>query len=138
MSHGIWTPENFGWIAVPRNRSNVPSAKDVKEMNNEFYSDPMDAWPVTDVTDKARDYAAQHLSKETFNHSMRVFCYGKYPSTPTLPSATMMETTIISSALLTPYNRYLHHPTLLPRIPFKCLFRNLGTDLPIPRHRHDR
>ncbi|KAI4685755.1 uncharacterized protein J4E88_003591 [Alternaria novae-zelandiae] len=78
MSHGIWTPENFGWIAVPRNRSNVPSAEDVKEMNNDFYSDPMDAWPVTDLTGKAQKYAQEHLTKETYNHSMRVFCYGIY------------------------------------------------------------
>jgi len=118
MSHGIWTPENFGWIAVPRNRSNIPSAEDVKEMNNDFYSDPMDAWPVTDVTDKARKYAQKHLTKDTYNHSMRVFCYGTYASTPRIPIVKTMEATITPSGLLTQYDRYLHHPTLLPRIPF--------------------
>ena len=97
MSHGIWTPENFGWIAVPRNRSNVPSAEDVKEMNNEFYSDPMDAWPVTDVTDKARTYAQEHLTKETYNHSMRVFCYGTYYSTPAFPTITVTAPLVSST-----------------------------------------
>lgn len=107
-------------------------------MKSEIYSDPMDAWPVTNVTDKARKYAQEHLTKETFNHSMRVFCYGTYNSTPTLYMTMAMAIIMNSQEPLTLYDRYLHHPALLPRIPFECLLRNLGTDMPLSRHWHDR
>jgi cyanamide hydratase len=72
------TKERYGWIAVPRDRSNVPSAEEVHKIDREWFSDPLESWPITDVTNKAREYAQQELPIETFNHSMRVFCYGVY------------------------------------------------------------
>jgi cyanamide hydratase len=66
--------EEFGWTAVPRNRSNIPSAKDADTHAVSVVS--ADIWPNTEVVKKARDHAKKELSKETYNHSLRVYCYG--------------------------------------------------------------
>ncbi|KAK0284570.1 hypothetical protein LTR91_013542 [Friedmanniomyces endolithicus] len=64
----------FGWLPVPRNRSNIPtkananSTKDDVEFNR--------IWPTTDVVRQAQAYVKQALSTETYNHSLRVYCYG--------------------------------------------------------------
>jgi cyanamide hydratase len=70
--------EEFGWTAVPRNRSNVPSAIDDKTtaITVNFH----EIWPKTPVVQKAQEYAKTELPKETYNHSLRVYCYGTFPS----------------------------------------------------------
>jgi cyanamide hydratase len=73
----------YGWTAVPRDRSNVPSADDVLGTVGGI-TDLEKLWPITDVTIKAREYAKNELRTETYNHSLRVFCYGTHSfPTPT-------------------------------------------------------
>lgn len=66
--------EEFGWTAVPRNRSNIPSADDAKTQAVTVNFE--DIWPKTGLVKRARDHAKQELPKETYNHSLRVYCYG--------------------------------------------------------------
>jgi cyanamide hydratase len=77
--------EEFGWTAVPRNRSNIPSAKDADTHAASVVS--ADIWPNTEVVKKAQEYAKHELSKETYNHSLRVYCYG----TSTVPLRLQSE-----------------------------------------------
>ena len=67
--------EEYGWTAVPRNRSNVPTeqAAETKPTDLEFDKD----WPNTDVVRKAQEYVKGRLSPETYNHSIRVYHYGE-------------------------------------------------------------
>lgn len=64
----------FGWDAVPRNRSNVPSEAESKTAPIDINFEAI--WPKTSVVKKADEYAKAHLPKETYNHSLRVYCYG--------------------------------------------------------------
>jgi len=66
--------EEFGWTAVPRNRSNVPSADEAK--TQDVTVNVGDIWPDTELVKKANEYAKRELSQETYNHSLRVYCYG--------------------------------------------------------------
>jgi cyanamide hydratase len=68
--------EEFGWPAVPRNRTNVPSADHAK--THAVTVNLGNIWPNTEVVKKAQEYAKKGLSKETYNHSLRVYCYGTY------------------------------------------------------------
>lgn len=69
--------QEFGWAAVPRNRSNVPSKQDAKGHSIQI---DFDAWPTSDVVKKAQEFVKAELPEETFNHSMRVFHYGTLAS----------------------------------------------------------
>ncbi|KAK5715762.1 hypothetical protein LTR17_016672 [Elasticomyces elasticus] len=66
--------EDFGWPPVPRNRSNVPSKDDAKTKSDDVRFESI--WPTSSVVRQAQEYVKQALSKETYNHSLRVYCYG--------------------------------------------------------------
>lgn len=66
--------EQFGWTAVPRNRSNVPSATQAKTASIPINFDSI--WPQTAVVKKASDHVQKILPTKTWNHSLRVYCYG--------------------------------------------------------------
>lgn len=70
--------EEYGWAAVPRDRSNIPS-----KASCEATATPVEfeaIWPKTEVVKKAEEWAKGRLPKETFNHSLRVYCFGILPS----------------------------------------------------------
>jgi len=66
--------EEYGWTAVPRNRSNIPSESDAK--TTAIQVDFEDIWPTTGVVRKVQEHVKQTLPQETYNHSLRVYCYG--------------------------------------------------------------
>jgi cyanamide hydratase len=69
---------SYGWTAVPRDRSNVPSAEEAAApQTNAAAVDITGIWPDNELTKKARDYAKRELPTETYNHSLRVYAYGK-------------------------------------------------------------
>lgn len=74
------TKDDFGWSAVPRNRSNVPSKDQVTANSVTVRFDSI--WPKTAVVAKAQEYAKEHLPEQIYNHSLRVYCYGKIDSMP--------------------------------------------------------
>lgn len=77
--------EEFGWTAVPRDRSNVPSDKDCDTTTTTVDFDAI--WPTTDVVRKATEWVQARLPIETFNHSLRVYCYGTFR--PIFPIASL-------------------------------------------------
>jgi hypothetical protein len=69
---------SYGWTAVPRDRSNVPSAEEAAAPQTDAAAvDITGIWPDNELTKKARDYAKRELPTETYNHSLRVYAYGE-------------------------------------------------------------
>lgn len=68
--------EEFGWLAVPRDRSNIPSKEKATTTPTDVDFDQI--WPRTDVVMKAQEFVQKALPHETYNHSLRVFCYGAF------------------------------------------------------------
>lgn len=67
--------EKHGWTAVPRSLDKLLAGRNEKR----------EPWPVKvedlplpegELVGKVMEYAKSHLPAQTFNHSMRVFCYG--------------------------------------------------------------
>ncbi|KAH6862964.1 hypothetical protein B0T12DRAFT_478323 [Alternaria alternata] len=87
---------SYGWTAVPRDRSNVPSAEEAAApQTNAAAVDITGIWPDNELTNNAREYAKRELPTETYNHSLRVYAYGHQIVTQYLPdwkSSTFFET----------------------------------------------
>lgn len=66
--------EEYGWIAVPRNRHNVPSAPTTRTSNENIDFDKI--WPDTKIVQLAKKYLASELPSVVLSHSLRVYCYG--------------------------------------------------------------
>ncbi|KAF7197859.1 Cyanamide hydratase [Pseudocercospora fuligena] len=109
--------EEFGWNDVPRNRTNVPSESQAKTAPAEV--DYERIWPKTDVVKKAEECVKAKLPKETFNHSLRVYCYGHtivtqhFPSWISTSKDTFFETWALTCLFhdiaTTPENRNATH-----------------------------
>ncbi|KAK4542354.1 hypothetical protein LTR36_006810 [Oleoguttula mirabilis] len=76
--------EEFGWPSVPRNRSNIPSKASAKTTPADVVFP--EVWPKSEVVKKAQEYVHGALPKETYNHSLRVYCYGHTIVTQHFPS----------------------------------------------------
>ena len=107
--------EEFGWTAVPRDRSNIPSQSTATSSTS---PPPFEAiWPTTDVVRKAQEHVHNALPQETYNHSLRVFCYGHH-----------MVTTHFQPWIATAGDRFFETWALT------CLFHDLATT---PQNRND-
>ena len=76
------TVEEHGWTAVPRSMDKlVADAKSPKSSTPVSVDDI--AIPNSPLVQSVMKYAKDNLNKQTFNHSMRVFCYGanRHPHT---------------------------------------------------------
>jgi cyanamide hydratase len=74
MSNTKKDVECFGWSPVPRNRSNIPSEENAKTTAADVRFD--DIWPKSALVSKAQQHVKTALPQETYNHSLRVYCYG--------------------------------------------------------------
>lgn len=64
-----------GWTAVPRSQSKIiAELEDPKPAN--IHVDDIQV-PDSEVARKTYEYAKRELPEKTFNHSMRVYYYGK-------------------------------------------------------------
>jgi cyanamide hydratase len=66
--------DEFGWSPVPRNRSNIPADDRVKTTPAKVIFE--DIWPTTEAVKQAQQHVKAALPAETYNHSLRVYCYG--------------------------------------------------------------
>lgn len=66
--------EEYGWTAVPRDRTNVPTESKAKTSSIPVNFEEI--WPKTERVSKAQAHVKQQLPQETYNHSLRVYCYG--------------------------------------------------------------
>jgi cyanamide hydratase len=134
-----WDIEGYGWSAVPRNRSNVPNAKEVNEIPADDIEDHQDAlamaneinvedvWPITALTEKARAYAKQELSTETFNHSLRVHAYGMYTPLPPMHSHPTNTSHPVGYYMITRHFGNWIGSTFFETWALTCLFHDIGT-----------
>ena len=124
----------YGWTAVPRNRSIIPSANDCNTAAVDIDFDAI--WPNTEIVRKASEWVKVRLPKETCDHSLRVYYYGTFPIRH--PNEGSPHTIIFSSN--TPDRPYNPHPTsphlALNPINQHPILGNLGPYLPLPRHSH--
>lgn len=67
--------EAFGFSAVPRSLSKLLENTD-KKNNRPLLVEDLPLPHSDNVAKKAHEYAKEHLSQQTFNHSMRVFLWG--------------------------------------------------------------
>jgi len=88
----------YGFTAIPRSQSKIlahaGSNKPAKALAEEI------TVPSTDLAKKVHAYAKEHLSEQTFNHSMRVFYYGSIIISHHLPHfAPSLETYYLTTLL---------------------------------------
>lgn len=65
-----------GFVAVPIDHSKLLNPKDAGEKPPRSLTSEAFKLPESQVASTTVQYAKEHLSQETFNHSMRVYCYG--------------------------------------------------------------
>ncbi|KAI6865093.1 cyanamide hydratase [Hortaea werneckii] len=91
--------EKHGWTAVPRSLDKLLAGRNEKR----------EPWPVKvedlplpegELVGKVMEYAKSHLPAQTFNHSMRVFCYGRAITLQHFPEWTYDPETLFLTALL--------------------------------------
>ncbi|KAH8635873.1 cyanamide hydratase [Alternaria alternata] len=145
---------SYGWTAVPRDRSNVPSAEEAAApQTNAAAVDITGIWPDNELMKKAREYAKRELPTETYNHSFRVYAYGKplhlissgfrkKGITPFSPHTNNSESPLNTPAPIqteTDTHRKLGHQIVTQYLPdwksstffetwaLTCLFHDIGT-----------
>lgn len=83
--------EEHGWSAVPRSIEKVVSSRKSPKPPKPVTPDDFPL-PHTPLTQTVTMYAKEHLPKETFQHSMRVYYYGEtYPPLHELSQLASME-----------------------------------------------
>jgi len=85
----------YGWTAVPRDiekllkgRKNIRDPKPIRVSDIEV--------PATSLAREIQQYAKTNLPEETYNHSMRVYFYGKLP----IDSSTTLQVTMTPRRLV--------------------------------------
>jgi len=93
------TVEEHGWTAVPRSRDKL-----LDSIGNPKSSKPMKIedipLPDSPLVQSVLKYAKENLTKQTFNHSMRVFYYGQAITTQHFPEWRYSPETYLLTALL--------------------------------------
>lgn len=73
--HGLLDHDHHGWTAVPRSLDAF--LKDIDKSKVKDIPLSLIKFPTSEVTKRTKDYAQQELPEPTYNHSMRVFYWGK-------------------------------------------------------------
>ena len=68
--------EKYGLTAVPRSLDKLVATQSTKKPSNPVSVDEI-GFPESTLTLDIRAYAQHHLPRQTYNHSMRVYYYGK-------------------------------------------------------------
>ena len=68
--------EQHGWTAVPRSFKTLLEGKPYLNEPTSLVVDDI-PWPIDDLVTRVQKYAKDELREETYNHSMRVFYFGK-------------------------------------------------------------
>ncbi|KAL8722869.1 MAG: hypothetical protein Q9225_000702 [Loekoesia sp. 1 TL-2023] len=93
------TTELYGWEALPRDVSEVLFRKK-RNRDPEPQIVAGTKLPDTPLAQSVLEYAKQELSPETFNHSMRVYHYGKAIQTQQFPDWRFSDETYFLACLL--------------------------------------
>ncbi|KAL9029322.1 MAG: hypothetical protein Q9196_002428 [Gyalolechia fulgens] len=91
--------ELYGWVAKPRDVSKL-----LQGMKSNRHPEPQNVastgFPDTPLAKSVFEYAKKELSPETFNHSMRVYYYGKAIQTQQFPDWCFTDETYLLTCLL--------------------------------------
>lgn len=88
--------EKFGWTAVPHAQSVL--LKDVSPWDPANYSIWEISTPESEIASRVMGYAKEKLPTEVYNHSMRVYYYGKHSVLPLrLSSCAAMKSSCLYS-----------------------------------------
>lgn len=68
--------EQFGFTAVPRSLDKLIATQSTKTTSKPVAVDEID-FPNTPLATSIHVYAKENLPRQTYNHSMRVYYYGK-------------------------------------------------------------
>jgi len=125
------TVEEHGWTAVPRSMEKlVAGAKSPKSSTPVKVEDIH--VPDSPIVQSVIKYARENLSRQTFNHSMRVFCYGecnRFLCRHYTPFVIALHLRLIADSI-----RPGDHATALSRLALQP--GNIPPRLPPARHRH--
>lgn len=89
--------KNYGWQQVPLSHKKLLQGQETttKPMRIEDVHEPQ-----SDIASLVRDYAKQHLPRQTYNHSMRVYYFGYAIIKQHFPAFEPMLETFFFAALL--------------------------------------
>jgi len=73
------TIEQYGFTAVPRSLDKLIATHSTKRSSTPIFVDDI-GLPNTPLAASVHVYARQNLPRKTYNHSMRVYYYGKISS----------------------------------------------------------
>jgi cyanamide hydratase len=76
------TIEQFGFTAVPRSLDKLIATQSTKATSKPVAIDAI-GFPDTPLAASIHAYAKENLPRQTYNHSMRVYYYGKIPNQTT-------------------------------------------------------
>jgi len=119
------TIEQFGFTAVPRSLDKLIATQSSKATSTPLSVDDID-FPKTALAASIHTYAKENLPRQTYNHSMRVYYYGKTHS-QTFQLVQKEETNTIT-------RRPRHRSTTLPLLEVQS--RNPPPRRSAARHRH--
>lgn len=74
--------EQFGFTAVPRSLDKLIATQSTKTTSKPIAVDEIDL-PKTPLAASIHAYAKESLPRQMYNHSMRVYYYGKLPNQTT-------------------------------------------------------
>ncbi|KAI7553117.1 cyanamide hydratase [Hortaea werneckii] len=91
--------EKHGWTAVPRSLEKLLAERQEKREPRPVKVEDLPL-PDGSLVGKVMDYARTHLPAQTFNHSLRVFFYGRAITLQHFPEWTYDPETLLLAALL--------------------------------------
>jgi cyanamide hydratase len=91
--------ERYGWTPVPRSLDKLISNRTDPQPSSAIKVEDIPL-PNTELAQQVLRYAKEHLPKETFNHSMRVYYYGQAISKQHFPSWQFTPETYLLASLL--------------------------------------
>lgn len=93
------TIEQFGFTAVPRSLDKLIATQSTRKTSRPVTVDEVE-FPDTPLARSIHAYAKENLPRQTYNHSMRVFYYGRAIVAQHFPSWKCSSETLLLAALL--------------------------------------
>ncbi|EMD00898.1 hypothetical protein BAUCODRAFT_188070 [Baudoinia panamericana UAMH 10762] len=91
--------QDHGWAAVPRSFEKLLTSVDMKKNTQPLKVEDIDL-PSSELAQQVLRYAKEKLSSETFNHSLRVFYYGRAVTMQHFPDWRYSAETYLLACLL--------------------------------------
>jgi cyanamide hydratase len=115
-----------GWTAVPVDPDAIFKGKPYLHKPSPFLVKDIHFPSDDPIVAKAQAYAEEHLPRQTYNHSMRVFYFGTFPLLPALPPPPLTHPLPATAILRDQFPS--HRATLSPTtLALTALLHDIGT-----------